>query len=169
MADAAVKAAPRVESAKAEIEEEFSRVQDEVRTACESADAKAEELARHKEAETRPPGGGNGERGAVEGLSVDGVVEQISRLELDISRSLSGISERLVEEVNRLAALRSAVLLERQELGRLRDVAARDQPEELPVVRTIGNWNFLEPVNAHQVARRIERRIGQNQRRVALA
>jgi colicin import membrane protein len=61
----------------------------------------------------------------VEGLSVDGVVEQISRLGLEISRSLSGTSEKLVEEVNRLAALRSAVLLERQELERLRDVAAR--------------------------------------------
>jgi colicin import membrane protein len=117
MAKAVVKAAPRVKRAKAEIEAEFSRVQDEVRAARESADAKADELARHREGEIRQ---------AVEGLSVDGVVEQISRLGLEISRSLGGISEKLVEEVNRLAALRSAVLLERQEMERLHkiDVAA---------------------------------------------
>jgi colicin import membrane protein len=117
MAKTAVKAAPRMKRAKAEIEEEFSRVQDEVRAARESADAKTDELARHKEGEIRQ---------TVEGLSVDGVVEQISRLGLEISRSLGGISEKLVEEVNRLAALRSAVLLERQEMERLHkiDVAA---------------------------------------------
>jgi colicin import membrane protein len=117
MANTGVNAATGVKRAKAEIEAEFSRVQDEVRASRESADESAGELARHKE---------GGIRQAVEGLSVDGVVEQISRLGLEISRSLSGISEKLIEEVNRLAALRSAVLLERQELERLHniDVAA---------------------------------------------
>jgi colicin import membrane protein len=126
MANIGVNAATGVKRAKAEIEEEFSRIQDEVRTARESADPQADELGRHKEGEIRPPGGGNEKGGAVEGLSVDGVVEQISRLGVEISRSLSGISEKLVEEVNRLAALRSAVLLERQEMERLHkiDVAA---------------------------------------------
>ncbi|MEP6534432.1 MAG: hypothetical protein ABJF23_03890, partial [Bryobacteraceae bacterium] len=83
----------------------------------ESADAKAEGLARHKEDDVRQ---------AVEGVSADGVVEQISKLGLEISRALSGISEKLVEEVNRLATLRMAVNLERQELERLHklDVAA---------------------------------------------
>jgi colicin import membrane protein len=54
------------------------------------------------------------------------VVEQISRLGLDISRALSGISEKLAEEVNWLANLRQAVSLEHQELDRLHkiDVAA---------------------------------------------
>ena len=126
MANTGVKAAPGVNRGEAEIEEEFSRIRDEVRAARESADAQADELARHKEGEIRPPGGGNEKGGAVEDLSVDGVVERISRLGLEISRSLRGISEKLIEEVNRLAALRSAVVLERQELERLHkiDVAA---------------------------------------------
>ena len=117
MPKATVKASPRARRAKAEIQQEFSAIQDEVQEARESADAKADELARHKEI---------GVRHAVEGVSVDGVVEQISRLGLEISRALSGISEKLVDEVNRLAALRSAAELERQELDRLHkiDVAA---------------------------------------------
>ena len=54
------------------------------------------------------------------------MVEQISKLGLEISRALNGVSEKLVDEVNRLATLRAAVGLERQELERLHkiDVAA---------------------------------------------
>src|SRR5712691_7766532 len=117
MPKATVKTSPRVKRAKAEIQQEFSAIQDEIEGARESADAKADELSRHKESEVRQ---------AVEGVSVDGVVEQISRLGLDISRALSGISEKLVDEVNRLATLRLAASLERQELERLHktDVAA---------------------------------------------
>jgi hypothetical protein len=112
-----LKASPRPKRAKAEIQQEFSEIQDEIRAVRDSADAKADELARHKDSDVRQ---------AVEGLSVDGVVEQISKLGLDISRALSGISEKLVEEVNQLATLRAAVGLERQELDRLHkiDVAA---------------------------------------------
>ena len=111
------KTAPRARRAKSEIQEEFSAIQEEVRSARESADAKADELGRHKEADIRQ---------AVEGAGVDGVVEQIAKLGLEISRALNGISEKLVEEVNRLSNLRLAVDLERQELERLHkiDVAA---------------------------------------------
>jgi colicin import membrane protein len=114
---AIVKTAPRAKRAKAEIQQEFSAIQDEIQAARDSADSKAEELAKHKDADVRQ---------AVEGLSVDGVVEQISKLGLEISRALSGVSEKLVEEVNRLATLRAAVELERKELDRLHkiDVAA---------------------------------------------
>jgi hypothetical protein len=117
MPKATLKASPRPKRAKAEIQQEFSEIQDEIRAVRDSADAKADELARHKESDVRQ---------AMEGLSVDGVVEQISKLGLDISRALSGISEKLVEEVNQLATLRAAVGLERQELDRLHkiDVAA---------------------------------------------
>ena len=117
MPKATLKASPRPKRAKAEIQQEFSEIQDEIRAVRDSADAKADELARHKESDVRQ---------AVEGLSVDGVVEQISKLGLDISRALSGVSEKLVEEVNQLATLRAAVGLERQELDRLHkiDVAA---------------------------------------------
>ena len=111
------KSSPRARRTKAEIQPEFSAIQDEMETARESADAKADELARVKEAEARQ---------AVEGVTVDGVVEQISKLGLDLSRTLNGLSEKLADEVSRLATLRSAVELERKELERLHkiDVAA---------------------------------------------
>ncbi len=117
MPRATTKTAPRVKRARTEVQEEFSAIQEEVQAARESPDAKADDLARHKE---------SGVRQAVEGVSVDGVVEQISRLGLEINRALSGISEKLVEEVNQLATLRLAVGLERQEIERLHkiDVAA---------------------------------------------
>lgn len=111
------KTPPRAKRARVEIQQEFSALQDELEMSRDSSDPKAEELARHKE---------NDVRQAVEGVSVDGVVEQISKLGLEISRALNGVSEKLVDEVNRLATLRAAVGLERQELERLHkiDVAA---------------------------------------------
>jgi hypothetical protein len=65
-------------------------------------------------------------RQAVDGLSVDTVVQRISALNLDVSKALSGLSEQLLEEVGRLAAVREAVELEKNELARLHqlDVAA---------------------------------------------
>jgi hypothetical protein len=112
-----VKPRTPVKRTKAEVEQEFEAIQEESRAARETADVKADGLAREKNEEVRR---------AVEGASVDGVVEQISRLGLEVSRALSGISEKLVEEVNRLATLRQAVELEREELSRLHkiDVAA---------------------------------------------
>ena len=117
MPKAATKTSPRAKRTKAEVREEFDAIQEEVQTARDSADAKADELAKQKEADVRQ---------AVEGAGVDGVVGQISKLGLEISRALGGISEKLVEEVNRLATLRAAVDLERKELERLHkiDVAA---------------------------------------------
>ncbi|MFB3828294.1 MAG: hypothetical protein ACE15B_16115 [Bryobacteraceae bacterium] len=112
-----VKTTSRVKRPKADIQREFEGIQDEIVAARETADAKADELARLKESEIRQ---------AAEGVTVDGTVEQISKLGLEISRALGGISEKLVEEVNRLTMLRAAVELERKELERLHkiDVAA---------------------------------------------
>jgi hypothetical protein len=114
---ATTKTPPRARRPKADVQREFTEIQSEVDAAREAADAKADELARLKENEIRQ---------AAEGVTVDGIVEQISRLGLEISRALGGISEKLVEEVSRLTMLRSAVELERKELERLHkiDVAA---------------------------------------------
>ena len=105
MPRATTKTAPRVKRARTEVQEEFSAIQEEVQAARESSDAKADDLARHKE---------SGVRQAVEGVSVDGVVEQISRLGLEINRALSGISEKLVSlsvtPSRRLADLRCKAL-----------------------------------------------------------
>lgn len=107
----------RAKRAKSEIQEEFEGIRQEAEAARESADAKAEASARLRAAEVRH---------TVEGTTVEGVVQSISGLGLEISRSLADISGKLVDEVERLSAVREAVGLERAELDRLHkiDVAA---------------------------------------------
>ena len=107
----------RAKRAKAEVQEEFAGIRRDTEAARESADAKAEEAARLRAAEVRQ---------AVEGTTVEGVVQGISSLGLEISKALGDVSTKLVEEVERLSAVREAVNLERAELERLHkiDVAA---------------------------------------------
>jgi colicin import membrane protein len=107
----------RPKRAKTEVQEEFAGIRREVETARESADAKAEESARVRGGEIRE---------AVDGITVEGVVQTISGLGVEISKSLANISGKLVQEVERLSTVREAVDLERTELERLHkiDVAA---------------------------------------------
>jgi colicin import membrane protein len=107
----------RAKRAKTEVQEEFAEIRQEAQTARESADPKAQEAARLRAAEIRQN---------VEGTTVEGVVQGITSLGLEISRALSDLSGNLVEEVERLSAVREAVELERAELERLHkiDVAA---------------------------------------------
>ena len=109
----ASKAPPRTRRSKVEVQGEFAKIRDELRIERENADLKAEEVERQKEAEIRQ---------AALGVTVDGTVEQISRLGLEVCRALSGISEKLTEEVSRLTTLRAAVELERKELERLHKI-----------------------------------------------
>jgi hypothetical protein len=111
------KIAARPKRSKAEIDEEFAGVREEVETARETTEPKAEELRKQKETEVRQ---------AVQGLSVDAVVGEISNLGLTVSKSLAALSDQLAQEVNRLATVREAVTLEQKELERLHkiDVAA---------------------------------------------
>jgi colicin import membrane protein len=107
----------RQKRAKSEVQEEFEEIRRGVEAARESADPKAEEAARLR---------GDGIRHAVDGASVEGVVQTISGLGLEISKALSDISGKLTQEVERLSASREAVHLERAELERLHkiDIAA---------------------------------------------
>jgi colicin import membrane protein len=107
----------RQRKSKAEVQQEFEAIREETEAARETTGAKTAEAARHHEAEVRQ---------AVEGVTIESVVQRISGLGLDISKALSDISAKLVEEVNLLAAVREAVALERKELERLHkiDVAA---------------------------------------------
>ncbi|HZL96311.1 MAG TPA: hypothetical protein VFB99_21840 [Vicinamibacterales bacterium] len=114
--------AARVRRTKAEAQQDFERVRREAVTEREAADPRAEEIAKSREAEVRQ---------AVEGVSVDQVVGEISALGLHVSKALGELSSRLVAEVERLATLREAVTLEEHELQRLHKVdvvaAAVDQ------------------------------------------
>ena len=109
--------ASRPKRSKAEVEKEFSKITQETEERKESSNPKAEELARVREAEARQ---------AVEGISVEGVVQKISGLGLEISKALAELSGKLVSEVDRLSTVREAVALETKELERLHkiDIAA---------------------------------------------
>ena len=111
------KSVARPKRSKPEMQQEFEEIQGEMNTARETSDSKSEEAARSREAEVRQ---------AVDGISAERVVQKISGLGLEVSKALSGLSNQLLEEVERLADVREAVALEQNELGRLHkiDVAA---------------------------------------------
>ncbi|MBZ5727932.1 MAG: hypothetical protein LAP87_23425 [Acidobacteriia bacterium] len=113
----AAKAPVRPKRTKAEVEREFEEIQEQVEQARQTPDAKGQEAARLREAEVRQ---------AADAVTVEGVVQRISGLGLEVSRALSEIAGKLTEEVQLLAAVRDTVALERKELERLHkiDVAA---------------------------------------------
>jgi hypothetical protein len=117
MPKATAKAPSRARRPKPEVEKEFESVAREAAEARESADAKRAEAEKLREAEVRQ---------SVEGITVEAVVSRMSGLGFEVNKALAGLSEQLVQEVNRLQALREAVELERAELSRLHkiDVAA---------------------------------------------
>ena len=113
----AVKVPVRAKRARAEVEKEFAEIQEQVESARNAPDTKAEEAARLREAEVRS---------AVEGVTVEGIVQRISGLGLEVARALSDVSAKLTDETQLLASAREAVALERKELERLHkiDIAA---------------------------------------------
>jgi hypothetical protein len=110
-------ATARNRRSKAEVQQEFESIRREATAERDNADARAREVARVREAEVHQ---------AVEGASVDGIVNEISALGLHLSKALSDVSARLVAEVERLTTLREAVEIEQRELQRLHkiDIAA---------------------------------------------
>ena len=93
----------RQKRAKSEVQEEFEEIRRGVEAARESADPKAEEAARLRADEIRH---------AVDGASVEGVVQTISGLGLEISKALSDISGKLTQEVERLLPFLVFLLLQ---------------------------------------------------------
>ena len=111
------KAASRPKRGRGEVEQEFLGIQEEAAAARQEPDAKLQESLKRREGEVRL---------AVEGVSVEGVVQRVSGLGLEISKALADLSQKLVEEVNSLTSIREAVGLETRELERLHkiDIAA---------------------------------------------
>jgi len=110
-------ATSRTRRSKPEVQKEFTKIVDEVAEEKESSDSKTVELATLRRAEIDQ---------AVEGISVEGVVQNLSNLGLDISKALTEISGKLVGEVERLNSVREAVTVHTKELERLHkiDIAA---------------------------------------------
>lgn len=110
------RAPARPKRSKAETMLAFEDIQEEVEAA-PALDAKSIAAAHVREADVRQ---------VVEAVTVDGVVQKISGLGLEVSRALAGIAEKLSLEVELLASVREAVALERKDLQQLHkiDVAA---------------------------------------------
>jgi colicin import membrane protein len=103
----------RKKTTKAEVEKEFESMVREEEKNRGLSNPKAEELDRLREQEIRE---------AVEGMTVDGVVQKISGIGLEVSRALSELSGKLVAEVEKLTTIREAVTLEQKELERLHKI-----------------------------------------------
>lgn len=117
MAKAPAKTATRTRRPTSEVQSEFSQLREQMAAERETVDKKAAETARLRESEVRQ---------AVDGVSVEAVVQKVSSLGIELSKALSDVSAKLVEQVDQLATVREAVALERAELERLHkiDVAA---------------------------------------------
>src|SRR5438128_908299 len=116
MAKAAA-AHPHPRRSKADVQQEFLKIREEVAATREGRNAKVEEAAKLRETEVRR---------AVDDLSVEGVAQRISALSVQISKSLAEPSDDLIAEVQRLMMIREAVALESEGLQRLHkiDIAA---------------------------------------------
>ena len=111
------KAAARPRRGRTETQTELAAIKREIVASQEETDPRTAELARLQE---------DGIRQAVKDVGVETVVQKISGLGLEVSRSLAQLSEKLTEEVTLLATVQEAVAIERAELERLHkiDVAA---------------------------------------------
>src|SRR5262245_40313269 len=99
------KLSPKPRRSRPEIEREFEQIQQQGSEERQMADPKLEAVRTGREAEIRA---------AVDGITVESVVQKISGLGLEVSKSLASVSEQLVQEVERLAAVRGAVALEQK-------------------------------------------------------
>ncbi len=103
----------RTKRSKAEVEKEFEDIRQDLESAKDTAAATTREAERMREQEIRE---------SVQDLTVETAAGRISTLTLDVSRTLSRLSNDLIGEVNRLAAVRAAVELEQKELARLHNI-----------------------------------------------
>jgi colicin import membrane protein len=144
------KPAARPKKSREEVEQEFETVRQEVAAARESLDRKAEEFSKAKELEVRQ---------TVEGITMEGVVHRISDLSLEISKALAGISDKLVGEVNVLASVREAVVLEQKELERLHKIdVATTALDQLVQDYAVQRRNLEEQIAAQRATWEEERR-----------
>ncbi|MBM2806644.1 MAG: hypothetical protein HW419_4537 [Deltaproteobacteria bacterium] len=103
----------RTRRAKAEVEKDFAKLVEEVAEQKESYDVKAAEVAKLHQADIEQ---------AVEAVSVEGVVQNLSNLGLEVSKALAAVSAKLVAEVERLTSVREAVALQTKEIDRLHKI-----------------------------------------------
>jgi len=98
---------------KAEVQQEFEKIETQVDAEKAATDFKSDETAKIREQEVKE---------AVADISVESVVQKIGSLGVEISKYLSDVSSRLMTGTNLLTSLREAVTLEKKELERLHKI-----------------------------------------------
>lgn len=95
---------------KADVQEEFENLVAESQSQREGSTSKLEELRKIQEQSTRD---------AVQDVTAEGIVRRLADLNIDISKALSGISDKMMIEVKSLSRLHEAIAIEAEELRRL--------------------------------------------------
>lgn len=109
--------APRTRKTKAEVEQQLLQLTETVERAQNSDASKSALMEQIREGEVRA---------AVSEITVEVLSKKVSDLTVEISRTLSNLSEKMIREAELLASLKEAVALESKELERLHqiDIAA---------------------------------------------
>ena len=103
----------RARRSKAEVQNEFDQIQQNLMAQKEDRTTKDEEISRFREREIRE---------TTQSITAEAVVQRLGTMELEVSKALSGLSAQLMAETKLLESLREAVQMERQELERLHQI-----------------------------------------------
>lgn len=104
---------PRTKRSKADVEQEFVQLEEMVLHEKSLRSSKLEMAAQIQEAEVKA---------AVSEITVEVISRKLSDLNVEISRTLSNLSEKMIAEMNLLQSLKSAVALESKELQQLHGI-----------------------------------------------
>lgn len=103
----------RAKRSKMEVEQEFSVLAEQAARDKSGSSSKNEMATQIQDAEVRA---------AVSEISVEVIAKKLSDLNIEISRTLSGLGEKMNAEVGLLRSLKEAVLLESKDLQRLHGI-----------------------------------------------
>src|SRR5579864_3446588 len=103
----------RAKRTKTDVEQEFSQLATEVAHSKNSSSSKLDMIEQIHETEIRA---------AVSEITVEVISKKLSDLNVEISRTLSGLSEKMVHEVQLLLSLKESVALESKEMQRLHGI-----------------------------------------------
>lgn len=108
---------PRTKKTKTEVEQEFAQLAENIDRTQSTEASKSTLIEQIREGEIRS---------AVSEITVEIISKKISDLTVEISRTLLGLSEKMIQEVQLLCTLKEAVTIESKEIQRLHglDVAA---------------------------------------------
>src|SRR5689334_9236817 len=101
---------PRAKRSKVEVEQEFDLLIEETNKKKSLASNKMEMAAKMEELEIK---------NAISGITVETVAKKLSDLNVEISKTLANLSDKMTSEVNLLQSLQEAVEIESKELNRL--------------------------------------------------